>query len=189
MKNRIKFERRTDVVISIILIMTFVISFFVSEQNNKLFFNVLFIVVGIIGAIYLIHSASLLLIKRIEFDWILVKGNFLHKVFNIVLIVPIVLTVIFILSELRLQNKDAGKDVFVLCCGRGIAPYRLGKPCALFYKTGLRRFFQVWYGHRRCIVCDRSAFALQRQGDNRGNRYHNRRSCAYRQHYEASDGA
>ena len=112
MKNRIKFERRTDVVISIILIMTFVISFFVSEQNNKLFFNVLFIVVGIIGAIYLIHSASLLLIKRIEFDWILVKGNFLHKVFNIVLIVPIVLTVIFILSELRLQNKDAGKDVF-----------------------------------------------------------------------------
>lgn len=83
----------------------------VSSGDVRNFFNILYIIFGFIGVIYIIFAVIRLFFSRIKFDLILVKGNFLLKVINIVLFVPITFTSLFIVINIDKDTEDVYRQL------------------------------------------------------------------------------
>lgn len=84
-----------------LMILVFLLSFFIKEHNSVNLYNISFKVLGILGIAYLIMLLFRFFFQKIKFDHTLVKGRFLHKVINTTLIIPFVLTYVFIICEIK----------------------------------------------------------------------------------------
>mgnify|MGYP003291009285 CR=1 FL=1 len=97
-----------DYVVSVLLFLGFVFFFLIPERkmffageeiNSARIYNLMYIILGIIGLIYLLYALYRFFVSKIKFDWILVKEDFMHKVFNLTLLIPFSLTFLLILIE------------------------------------------------------------------------------------------
>ena len=95
-----------DYVVSVLLFLGFVFFFLIPERkmffageeiNSARIYNLMYIILGIIGLIYLLYALYRFFVSKIKFDWILVKEDFMHKVFNLTLLIPFSLT--FLLTK------------------------------------------------------------------------------------------
>ena len=86
---------KNDWTITSLLLIVLLLSFFVSEQECLLIINLAYIIAGSIGLIYICY-AIYFLCNPIKLDLIWRKNNFLHKVVNLVLLVPFTMTMFFI---------------------------------------------------------------------------------------------
>ena len=84
-----------------LMILVLLLSFFIKEHNSVNLYNISFKVLGILGIAYLIMLLFRFFFQKIKFDHTLVKGRFLHKVINTTLIIPFVLTYVFIICEIK----------------------------------------------------------------------------------------
>ena len=93
-----KFKCNCDLVITGWLLFVLFLSFFVPEQRNdftKWFMNIVYIITGILGVVYIIYSIGVLC-NMIKLDLLWYKNNFLHRVVNLVLLVPFTITLLFV---------------------------------------------------------------------------------------------
>lgn len=93
-----KFKCNCDLVITGWLLFVLFLSFFVPEQRNdftKWFMNIVYIITGILGVVYIIYSIGVLC-NMIKLDLLWYKNKFLHRVVNLVLLVPFTITLLFV---------------------------------------------------------------------------------------------
>lgn len=93
-----KFKCNCDLVITGWLLFVLFLSFFVPEQRNdftKWFMNIVYIITGVLGVVYIIYSIGVLC-NMIKLDLLWYKNKFLHRVVNLVLLVPFTITLLFV---------------------------------------------------------------------------------------------
>lgn len=100
------FGKFIDWLMSFSLFIVFVLSFFIKEHNFVKLYNISFKVLGVFGIAYLIVLLFRFCCQKIKYDYTLVKGRFLHKVINISLIIPFVLTYVFMICEIKSVIDD-----------------------------------------------------------------------------------
>lgn len=92
--------------ITLCLIIVFLLSFFVQEQKNefnKWFMNIVYLCAGIGGFIYICYAVRVLF-NMIELDLLWIKNTFLHKVVNLVMLVPFTIMMSFVLCNGVIPN-------------------------------------------------------------------------------------
>lgn len=104
-----------DWLMSFSLFIMFVLSFFIKEHNFVKLYNVSFKVLGVFGIAYLIVLLFRFFCQKIKFDYTLVKGRFLHKVINISLTIPFVLTCVFMICEIKSVVPANNKMPELIC--------------------------------------------------------------------------
>lgn len=85
-----------------ICIITYVVGIFWQKQRFE-------IIVGAIGLIYCIRY-FIVFCKPIKRDWLLTRGNFLGKVINFVLFIPVTITAIVHLVNIAITDKHCAKE-------------------------------------------------------------------------------
>ena len=98
----IKSKWNKDWIITLFVSMALFFSFFVPEQKNeftKCFMNVVYIVAGGGGLGYMFYAIYVLLFNRIKLDLFWEKNVFLHKVVNMVLLVPFTMTMSYVVAH------------------------------------------------------------------------------------------
>ena len=96
--SRLKSKCNKDWCITILIVIVLLMSFFVPEQRNdftKWFMNIVYIITGILGVVYIIYSIGVLC-NMIKLDLLWYKNKFLHRVVNLVLLVPFTITLLFV---------------------------------------------------------------------------------------------
>lgn len=88
-----------DWIVSLLLFLGLLFSFTLSEHKYSILINWVYVVLGLIGIIYTCYALYRFILCKIEFDLMLVKGNFIHKVINLTLLIPFALTFLFISVE------------------------------------------------------------------------------------------
>lgn len=104
MRNTIKNNiwKYLEIGLLAICIITYVVGFFLQIK-------ILEIIVGAICAIYCICNL-IIYCKPIKFDWLLTRGNFLGKVINFVLFIPVTITAIVHLVNIAITDKHCAKE-------------------------------------------------------------------------------
>ena len=85
-----------------VCIITYVVGIFWQKQCFE-------IIVGAIGLIYCIRY-FIVFCKPIKRDWLLTRGNFLGKVINFVLFIPVTITAIVHLVNIAFTDKHCAKE-------------------------------------------------------------------------------
>lgn len=100
---------KNDWTITSLLLIVLLLLFFVSEQEYMQIINLTYIIAGTIGLIYICY-AIYFLCNPIKLDLIWRKNNFLHKVVNLVLLVPFTMTMFFIICNVMAPNSVEEKE-------------------------------------------------------------------------------
>lgn len=104
--SRLKSNWNKDWTYTLCLIIVLLLSFFVPEQKNmftKWFMNIVYFSAGI-GAFIYIYYAIRYLFNMIELDLLWIKNKFLHKVVNLVMLVPFAIMVLFVFCDGVIPN-------------------------------------------------------------------------------------
>ncbi|MBO5958425.1 MAG: hypothetical protein J6Q39_12835 [Bacteroidales bacterium] len=104
--SRLKSKCNKDWCITILIVIVLLMSFFVPEQKNmftKWLMNIVYFGVGI-GAFIYIYYAVRYLFNMIELDLLWIKNKFLHKVVNLVMLVPFAIMMLFVLCNGVIPN-------------------------------------------------------------------------------------
>ena len=109
----IKSKWNKDWTITLIVSAFLLCSFFVPEQRSvfaKRFMNVVYIVAGGVGFGYMLYAIYVLLFDKIKLDLFWEKNIFLHKVVNLVLLVPFTMTMLFVTPKILKEKETDGID-------------------------------------------------------------------------------
>lgn len=104
--SRLKSKCNKDWCITILIVIVLLMSFFVQEQKNefnKWFMNIVYLCAGIGGFIYICYAVRVLF-NMIELDMLWIKNTFLHKVVNLVMLVPFTIMMSFVLCNGVIPN-------------------------------------------------------------------------------------
>lgn len=104
--SRLKSKYNKDWCITIIIVIVFLMSFFVPEQKNmftKWLMNIVYFSAGIGAFIYICYAIRYLF-NMIELDLLWIKNTFLHKVVNLVMLVPFAIMMLFVLCDGVIPN-------------------------------------------------------------------------------------
>lgn len=104
MKFHLFSSEKYDWIISAFISIVLIMSFLVPEYKYMMLYNVMYLTIGIIGIIYTVYTLCIFFFNKIEFDRILMKKNFLHKVVNIALLIPLIITILFVGDKLFVEN-------------------------------------------------------------------------------------
>ena len=108
----IKSKWNKDWLITLLVTIALLCSFFVPEQRNggaKWFMNVVYMAAGGGGFIYMLY-AIYVLFDKMKLDLFWEKNVFLHKVLNLVLLVPFTMTMLFVFPKI-LKKTDGEKNM------------------------------------------------------------------------------
>ena len=104
--SRLKSKCNKDWCITIIIVIVFLMSFFVPEQKNmftKWLMNIVYFGAGIGAFIYICYAIRYLF-NMIELDLFWIKNKFLHKVVNLVMLVPFAIMMLFVFCDGVIPN-------------------------------------------------------------------------------------
>ncbi len=104
--SRLKSKCNKDWCITILIVIVLLMSFFVPEQKNmftKWFMNIVYFSAGIGAFIYICYAIRYLF-NMIELDLLWIKNKFLHKVVNLVMLVPFAIMMLFVLCDGVIPN-------------------------------------------------------------------------------------
>lgn len=90
-----------DVLMTLAVLSAFFMTFILKEHNYIDIYNKSFKILGLFGIAYITILLFGFFFQRIKSDYALVKGRFIHKVINISLLIPFVLTYVFIICEAK----------------------------------------------------------------------------------------
>lgn len=95
-----------DFLMTFLILSVFLMTFIIKEHNHSKLYNVSFKILGVSGIAYITRLLFVFFFQRIKSDYALVKGGFLHKVINISLLIPFVLTYVFMICEVKSVIDD-----------------------------------------------------------------------------------
>ncbi len=101
MRNKI-FDIAAIILGGVVLLLNLLVS-------NSVILNILVVVSALLGLVYAIYPIYLYRKSRVEFDWHLMQGKFLYKVSALVLLMPSVITSLFLFLNatfIDLSSKD-----------------------------------------------------------------------------------
>ena len=97
MKTNSFCTEKYDKIVSALIMVAFVLSIC---KSYIYIYDAVCLILGIVGIIYSVYTFCIIFFNKIKFDRILVKKNFIHKVINIVLLIPFIIVFLFLSTAL-----------------------------------------------------------------------------------------